>query len=251
MSKLSFSQVRVVLINTSHPGNIGSAARALKTMGLSQLYLVSPKYFPHTKATELAAGADDILEQATVCNDIKQALHGCRLVIGTSSRPRGIPTSLITPRECGEKITSEMQSGEVAILFGNEQSGLSNEELQYCHYHTIIPSNTNYCSLNLAAAVQILCYEIRMASLDSTPLVQKFYDDLANSDEVESFFKHLETLLIEIDFLRPTNPKRLLSRLKRLFNRIRLEKMEVNLLHGILTAIQKQHSLPHTPKKSS
>ena len=240
MSNSIFTRIRIILINTSHPGNIGSAARALKTMGLSKLYLVSPFNYPNTKATELAAGADDILANATVCVSLKDALHGCQLVIGSSSRARGIPIAQLDPRQCGEKIATEISTGDIAILFGNERSGLSNEELLYCHYHVTIPANTNYCSLNLAAAVQIICYEIFMANTSPATPTQKIYDYPASADEVENLLVHLQTALTQINFLHDANTTSLLPRLKRLFIRARLEKMEINILRGILTTIQKR-----------
>src|SRR3990167_617643 len=156
-------QIRIVLINTSHPGNIGSVARAMKTMGLVQLYLVSPLQYPHHKANEMAVGATDILEQAVVVETLDEAIADCALVVGTSARMRTIPWPLLTPREMAEKIKCEPKTSTIAILFGCEQSGLNNDALQRCHYHIHIPANPDYSSLNLAAAVQIIAYELRLS----------------------------------------------------------------------------------------
>lgn len=230
-------QIRIVLVNTSHPGNIGSAARAMKTMGLSQLYLVEPEQFPHEKANELASGAGDVLEQAIVVSDLDQALQDCTLVIGTSARSRAVPWPLFSPRQMGEKLQQEPSSSQIAIIFGREQSGLTNEELQRCHFHIQIPANPEYSSLNLAAAVQVVAYECRVASL--THDVSDVWDyRLATADEMEKFFQHLQTVLIEIDFLKMSAPRKLMTRLRRLFLRTRPDVMEMNILRGILTAIQ-------------
>lgn len=234
------SNIRIVLVNTSHPGNIGSAARAMKTMGLNQLYLVQPKSFPSAKATELAAGADDILIKAQVCDTLAEALNGCSLAVASSARPRGIPLPTLDPRQAAQVIHTESAKGEIAMVFGREHAGLTNEEILHCHQHAMIPANPEYSSLNLAQAVQVFCYEIRMASLQEQTLPDfKNYDELATSDEVERFYQHLERVLIDVNFLRPSNPRKLVQRIRRLFNRIRLEAMEVRILRGILTAIDK------------
>jgi len=232
------NRIRIVLIATSHPGNIGSAARAMKTMGLSRLYLVSPKKYPHSNALELAAGAENILEQAIVVESLSQALEGCRLVVGTSARPRGMSLPGLNPRECGERVIAVAQQGDVAIVFGREHAGMTNDELLHCQFHTMIPANPDYSSLNLAAAVQVLCYECRMAS-GATINVSMVEDQLASHDEVESFYKHLNTTLRTLKVIKPQAPKRILPRLQRLLNRVQLEKREVRLLHGILSAMDK------------
>jgi tRNA (cytidine32/uridine32-2'-O)-methyltransferase len=159
------TKIRIVLVNTSHPGNIGGAARAMKNMGLAELYLVEPREYPAPRAVWRAAGASDVLANAKIVGSVDEAIKDCGLVIGTSARERRIPWPLINPRECGEKIWQEAKSHQVALLFGREDRGLTNSELQKCHYHMHIPSNPDYSSLNLAASVQVLCYEIRMASL--------------------------------------------------------------------------------------
>lgn len=241
------SNIRIILVETSHPGNIGSVARAMKTMGISELYLVSPKLFPHTKASELAAGADDILAQAVVVSSLQEALSPCNLIIGTSSRRRALPLPYLIPAACGKKVIEARRcAAKVGIVFGCENSGLSNAQLACCHYQLIIPANCAYSSLNLSAAVQIICYEIYQANLMSQEnkeavlgVVKKQYDRLANAQEVEQFYQHLQRTLEEIDLLRPHNPKRIMSRLKRMFSRIHLEYPEVQLLRGILRAIHK------------
>ena len=237
ISKLN--AIRIVLISTSHPGNIGSTARAMKTMGFSRLYLVNPKIFPDQRAYEMAAGADDVLEQAIVTDNLFDAIKDCHLILGTSARPREIALPGLTPAEQGTLISAQSEQKETAILFGREHAGLTNEELLHCHYHINIPSNPDYSSLNLSQAVQIITYELRMALLKPMAFVQT--DDTeqaATAKEVEMFYAHLNDVLIEIDFLKPSNPKRLVQKLRRLFNRSKLEHMEVNILRGILTHMQ-------------
>jgi tRNA (cytidine32/uridine32-2'-O)-methyltransferase len=231
-------QVRIVLVNTSHPGNIGSTARAMKTMGLSVLYLVEPKQFPHPKVLEMASGAADIIDQAVVVTSLEEAIAGCTLVIGTSARMRTIPWPLLSPREMAETVKQESPNSEVAILFGREQSGLSNDELQHCHLHMQIPANPEYSSLNIAAAVQVVAYELRLASLDQSFLPNEWDYRLANAGEMEKFFTHLQEVLIEIDFLKVNAPRKLMTRLRRLFLRTRPDVMEMNILRGMLTAIK-------------
>lgn len=229
--------IRIVLINTSHPGNIGATARAMKTMGLSQLYLVEPLQFPHVKADEMSSGALDILYNAKVVKTLDEAIADCELVVGTSARSRTIPWPMLSPRTFAEKAVKE--KGEVALLFGREQSGLTNEELHRCHFHVQIPSNPEYSSLNLAAAVQVLAYELRVASELNLPKEEWDYQ-FATEKEMESFYKHLEKVLIEINFLNPQVPRQLMARLRRLFNRARLDQMEMNILRGILGAVEKK-----------
>lgn len=229
--------LRIVLVNTSHPGNIGATARAMKTMGLHDLYLVEPKHFPSVKANEMASGALDILSHAVVVNTLDEAIAECGLVVGTSARLRTIPWPKLSPREFAEKVIKENAATKIAVLFGREQSGLTNDELHRCHFHLQIPSHPNYSSLNLAAAVQIIAYELRVASLSEAPT---FWDyDYAAEKEMNSFYQHLEKVLIQIDFLNPDVPRQLITRLRRLFNRARLDVMEVNILRGILGAIEK------------
>ncbi|TAK73663.1 MAG: tRNA (cytosine(32)/uridine(32)-2'-O)-methyltransferase TrmJ [Gammaproteobacteria bacterium] len=231
------NHIRIVLVNTSHPGNIGSAARAMKTMGLTELYLVSPEQFPHDKANEMASGATDILDQAVIVETLDEAIADCGLVVGASARTRTIPWPLFTPREIAEKIKAEPPH-PVAILFGREQSGLTNEELQRCHWHVQIPANPAYSSLNVAAAVQVMAYELRVASLDQTTFSEEWDYRLATADEMEKFFVHLQEVLVELDFLKLNAPRKLMTRLRRLFFRARPDVMEMNILRGILGAIQ-------------
>lgn len=235
-------RIRIVLIHTSHPGNIGAAARAMKTMGLGRLYLVSPVQFPHSKAVEMASGAADILEQAVVVPTLEEAISDCSLVGGTSARIRTVPWPLLSPRQLAEKTRQEPPGGEIAILFGREQSGLNNDELQRCHVHVQIPANPVYSSLNLAAAVQLLAYELRVAALNTDLPTDEWDYRLANADEMENLFIHLQTVLTEIDFLKINAPRKLMTRLRRLFLRARPDVMEVNLLRGLLSAVQKMKS---------
>jgi len=230
----------MVLVNTTHPGNIGGAARAIKNMGLTELYLVQPREYPAPRAVWRAAGARDILANAKVVESLDEAIEGCGLVVGTSARERRIPWPLINPRECGEKIWSEAASHDVALLFGREDRGLTNSELQKCNFHVHIPSNPDYSSLNLATAVQVLAYEVRMASLQDDkgvlPAMDEWDQPLATADELELFHNHLAETMATLKFYDPDNPKQLLTRMRRLFNRTRMDKMEVSMLRGLLTA---------------
>lgn len=234
------SKIRMVLVNTTHPGNIGGAARAIKNMGLTELYLVQPREYPAPRAIWRAAGARDILTNVKVVESLDEAIAGCGLVVGTSARERRIPWPLINPRECGEKIWGEAARHNVALLFGREDRGLTNAELQKCHYHVHIPSNPDYSSLNLATAVQVLAYEVRMASLQDEngvlPSMDEWDQPLATADELELFHHHLAETMAMLNFYDPDNPKQLLTRMRRLFNRTRMDKMEVSMLRGLLTA---------------
>ncbi len=234
---------RIILVNTTHPGNIGAAARAMKNMGLSQLYLVDPAEFPHCDATARATGADDILNNAVVVEDLNTALKDCTLVFATSARSRHLAWPVCTPRECAKQ--SVEQDKPVAIVFGRENSGLTNKELALCHYHVNIPTAENFSSLNLAAAVQVVAYELNLAQQSgfSSPVKEgaaKEVDELATADEVMGFYQHLQNTMTRLDFLDPKQPKMLMQRLMRLFNRAHLEKKELNILRGFLTAIDKK-----------
>lgn len=232
--------IRIVLVNTSHPGNIGSSARAMKTMGFSDLYLVAPLQFPHDKAVEMASGATDILDHAKVVATLDEAIADCTLVVGLSARDRAIPWPLHTPKEISQQILAHTAApqGQVALLFGREQNGLSNEELQRCHCHVQIPANPIYSSLNLAAAVQVMTYELRMAQLGEITFKEQWDYRLATVDEMEKFFIHLQEVLVQIDFLKLSAPRRLMTRMRRLFFRTRPDAMEMNMLRGMLTSIQ-------------
>lgn len=235
---MKFSTIRIVLVATTHPGNIGSTARALKTMGLSRLYLVTPKIFPDLKAKEMAAGADDVLADCVVTQTLEEALAGCQLIIATSARPRGLSLPGLTPSSCAELICQQSDDTEIAVVFGREHAGLTNEELLRCHYHVNIPSNPDFSSLNLAQAVQIIAYELRMKLLAPVATVACHQEPLASADNIEQFYSHLWEVLSTINFLKPNNPRRVQQRLRRLFNRVGLELMEVNILRGILTHMQ-------------
>ena len=244
--------IRIVLVNTSHPGNIGGVARAMKNMGLKQLYLVDPKDFPAEQAEWRAANARDLLDSAKVVNNVGEAIGDCSLVIGTSARGRRIPWPLLTPRECGDLAIIESAQHPIAILFGREDRGLTNEELHFCHYHLHIPTNPDYSALNLAAAVQVISYEIRVSCLSRQQNGQLLhFDDWdmppADSQALESYYQHLEETLQKLNFIQPDNPRQTMTRLRRLFNRTRLDEMELAILRGTLTAIQ--NYIYHTDKK--
>ena len=217
----------------------------MKTMGLTQLVLVEPKRFPDAEATARASGADDLLARARLETGIDAALSGCRLVIGASARSRSIPCPVIDPRECARMVYTESLLGEVAVIFGCEQSGLSNAEIDRCHFLVQIPTNPDYGSLNLAAAVQIIGYEIMVAHLGQDDGGAGAGHDAVTADEMERFYAHLEHVLVELDFLDPRNPRQLMRRLRRLFNRARPDNNEMNILRGILAAaMQRQGSKP-------
>ncbi len=236
------NNIRIVMVNTSHPGNIGAAARAMKNMGLQSLYLVEPKVFPSAEATSRASGADDLLAQAVVCETLDEALVDCTLVVGASARLRSIAWPQLDPRECAAKSIAASSNGAVALVFGREHSGLTNAELSRCHYLVNIPTNPDYPSLNIAAAIQVIAYELRMAIRGDAALAKPDSDEesLATMGEVEQFYAHLEAVMVESEFLDPAKPKFLMHRLRRLYNRARLEKQELNILRGILTAVQKR-----------
>ncbi|MGM0594562.1 MAG: RNA methyltransferase [Pseudomonadota bacterium] len=237
----AFPRIRIVMVETSHPGNIGAAARAMKNMELDALYLVNPVLFPHREAVSRSSGAEDLLERAVLCESLPEALEGCSLVFGASARSlRAIPWPQLDARGCARTAAERGAGGEVAVLFGREDSGLSNEELELCNYLLHIPTNPDYSSLNVAAAIQVVAYELYMARIgqwQGTPSNKA--DAPATAEEVEGFFHHLERTLVAIDFLDPDNPRQLMRRLRRLFNRAGLEKVEVNILRGILTSVGK------------
>lgn len=233
----------VILVNTSHPGNIGASARAMKNMGLSRLTLVQPEEFPSGVAVGRAVSAVDILDQAVVVDSLQEAVKDCGLIIGTSARSRRIPWPMLEPEQCAEKLMLESQANKVAIVFGREDAGLTNEELQLCHFHVQIPTSDDYSSLNLAAAVQVICYEIRKAWLRAEQIKAVTDDELwdverATGEQVEHFYEHLEKVLIAVNFHDPNNPRQLIHRLRRLFGRIRMDAMELNILRGILSNIE-------------
>lgn len=255
-----YDNIRVVMVNTSHPGNIGAAARAIKTMGLKRLYLVAPQDFPSDQATWRSSGATDVLENAVVTETFAEAIDDCDLIIGASARLRRIPWPLLNPRQCGATVAVESTRRQVALVFGREDRGLTNDELQRCHYHVNIPANEDYGVLNVAAAIQIVAYEIRMALLgleglggegetsttchaqsEQMQLATVRWDErMATSQELEYFYQHLEKTLVALDFHDRDNPRQLMTRFRRLYNRIRPDHMEINILRGMLTAINKK-----------
>jgi TrmH family RNA methyltransferase len=233
------ARIRVVLINTTHPGNIGATARAMKTMGLSSLHLVTPKLFPNAEATAMASGADDLLQRAVVHDSLDSALEGCSLVLGTSARLRSLPMPMFDARRAARQALAESAEHEVAVLFGRERYGLVNEEMQRCQFLVNIPSNPDYSSLNLAQAVQILAYELRVAAMGIADISVPPIDwEPVDDRQMEGLFEHLEQTLLDIRFLNPKQPKRLMMRLRRLFNRARPDQNEINILRGILKASQ-------------
>lgn len=241
------SRIRVVLCRPSHPGNIGAAARAIKTMGLSRLYLVEPKQFPDPEADTRATGAIDVLAAAQVVPTLKDALAGTSFAVALSARQRDIGPLLGAPRETVARLIGEAGEGEVALVFGNETMGLSNEEILHCQAAVTIPTNPQFSSLNLGSAVQVLCYECRMAAFAerppiASPLTTPFTSPPATNDEVEGFYAHLEQVMTDTGFFNPAQPGRLLPKLRRLFGRARLERDEINILRGILASTQEKTS---------
>lgn len=232
--------IRIVLVGTTHPGNIGAVARAMKNMGLSDLALVRPRHFPHEEATARASGATDILDNAEVVSTLADALSDCVYVAGASARSRTINWPSMGPRDCAERMISECENGKVAAVFGPEQSGLHNDDLDLCNTLLTIPTDPGFSSLNLAMAVQVLTYELRVASmLDPGPTFETEAPP-ATSEQMEHFYTHLEQVLEDIRFLDPDNPRHLMRRLRRLFVRARPDNNEVNILRGILTAIDRK-----------
>jgi len=232
-------QPRIVLVNTSHPGNIGAAARAMKNMGLSELCLVDPQRYPCAEATARASGADDLLARAKCFGTLDAAIADAALVIGASARSRSLPVPMLDPRACAKLVYEQPEAQAVAILFGRERTGLTNEELDRCHYLVQIPSNPDYSSLNIAAAVQIIVYELRLLAGDGVNADQAAID-YATAQQMEHFYQHLEETLVELAFLDPANPKQLMRRLRRLFGRTRPDQNEINILRGILTAMNRK-----------
>jgi tRNA/rRNA methyltransferase len=237
--KPNLQGVRIVLSRTSHPGNIGAAARAMKTMGLRNLVLVQPKTFPHAEAEAMASGATDVLATAHVVKTLADALAGTVFAVAMTARPRDLSHPAVAIREAAVQALAESVSGDIALVFGNETYGLSNEEADLCQLIGMIPANPAYSSLNLAAAVQVACYELaQAAAVFATP--ENPVRDAATHEEVEGFLAHLESKMIDDGFLDPDKPKRLMTRLRRLFARSRLEKEEVAILRGVLAARKKK-----------
>ena len=231
--------IRIVLVGTTHPGNIGAVARAMKNMGLTELYLVNPKYFPHEEATARASGASDVLDRAVVVDSLEKALADCVYVAGASARSRTINWPSMGPRDCALRMMQEVEHGKVAAVFGPEKSGLSNDDLDLCHTLLTIPTDPGFSSLNLAMAVQVLTYELRVASMLDEGPVFEVEAPPASGEEMEHFYKHLEKVLLDIGFMDPENPRHLMRRMRRLYIRARPDKNEINILRGILTAIDR------------
>ncbi|MDN5555377.1 MAG: RNA methyltransferase [Acinetobacter sp.] len=248
------SHVRIVMVNTTLPANIGSALRAMKTMGLSKLVLVAPKTYPHPDIDALAAGATDLIEQIEIVETLADAIKDCHLVFGTSARSRTIPWPLLDARPAAEKSISAVVNDQqdVAVVFGREDRGLTNEELAMANYHVTIPVNTDYGVLNVAQAIQVICYEMRMATLAAVesgkdeaatmPVTDtesmQWDEPLVTHEQMEQFYPHIEKMLAEIEFLDKKNPRLLPLRLRRLFGRIQLDRMEYHLLRGIFSRVQ-------------
>ena len=251
----ALSRVRIVLSNPSHPGNVGAAARAMKTMGLSRLYLVNPKRFPDPEAVARAAGADDVLADAVVCTTLDEALSGTVFAVALSARHRNLGPERLQAREAAPLILAKAEAGagDAALVFGNETAGLSNDDVLRCQRTVFIPANPEYASLNLGAAVQLLCYELRLAAYGGRPSevtrTVPFSSPPATGDDIERFYAHLERVMVRTGFLDPNQPRRLMSKIRRLYGRAALERDEINILRGILDAVEK-HVATDTPGKS-
>jgi len=236
----ALDRIRVVLSHPSHPGNIGAAARAMKAMGLSRLVLVNPKVFPDAQADAMAAGATDLLVQAEVVDTLAHALSGTVLAVAMTARRRELAVPALWARDAAAELIAMAGSGDVALVFGNETSGLSNDELAMCRRWSMIPVNPEFSSLNLAAAVQVMCYELRLAALDpGAPPAISGAGEIASHDEVEGLIAHIERAALSSEFLDPASPKRLIPRLRRMFARAVPEKKEIDILRGLLAALEK------------
>ena len=230
--------VRIVLVDTSHPGNIGASARAMKTMGLHELVLVRPRYFPSEEATARAAGADDLLASARVVDDLGAAIADCGWVVGASARLRTVTVPAVDPRQCAAEVIERLDGNRVALLFGPEQSGLTNEDLARCRLLVNIPTAPGYGSLNLAMAVQVLCYELRMAAIGTERPQGPAHDArLATAEELDAFHEHLERLLTDAGFLHPEHQRQIKLKLRRIFQRATVDENELAILRGVLTAL--------------
>ena len=243
MAADKLKNIRFVLCETAHPGNIGAAARALKTMGLSQLVLVAPARFPDPQAEWLAVGAADLLRAARVYKSLDEALAGSAFTVACTARPREVAVPMVAAREAAERIVEVARTQSVALVFGNEKYGLTAEEVAKCQLLATIPADPKFSSLNVAAAVQVLAYELRIAALGATVRNSKTKPpEHATHEEIERFYEHLEKSLLAAGFLNPRNPKKLMARLRRLFGRTQLEQEEVNILRGVIKTLA-------TPKK--
>ncbi|MEI7995254.1 MAG: RNA methyltransferase [Methylococcaceae bacterium] len=234
------SHIKIVLVETTHPGNIGAVARAMKNMAMANLWLVSPKIFPSADATSRASGADDVLAKATVCQSLQEAIADCKIVIGASARCRTISWPEMTPRECAEHLVPNGSDNKIAIIFGRENSGLKNHELDLCHFLLRIPCNSEYSSLNIAAAVQVVCYElfVRADLHESVVIGDRGKIPKATTMQMESFYMHLYQALTDIGFMHPDKSKSIMRRLRRIYNRVQLDTKELDILRGILRMSQ-------------
>lgn len=250
MARFPLSQCRIVMVETTHPGNIGAAARAMKTMGLEQLHLVRPKEYPSVEATARASGATDVLENIVVHDSLDAALEDVTWVFGASARQRSMPWPCVAPRQMGEMVSRHPVEGTVAVLFGREARGLTNEELKRCNYHVAIPTNPDYGVLNVSAAIQVIAYELRMALVGSEVLVDEGEPIMTlppvqwdkppvTHRDMQYFMQHLQEVLEQSGFLNPAHPDKVMPRLQRLFMRTHMDEAEMGMLRGALKAIQK------------
>lgn len=234
------SHIKIVLVETTHPGNIGAVARAMKNMQMSNLWLVAPKIFPSADATARASGADDVLSNATVCSNLQEAIADCHTVIGASARCRTISWPELTPRECATQFAAYVPDQKIAIVFGRENSGLKNHELDLCQYLLRIPCNSGYSSLNIAAAVQIVCYELFVTAglQEKIDIGDRGEIPLATAAQMDSFYEHLQQTLHDIDFMKTNKSESIMRRLRRIYNRVQLDTKELDILRGILRMSQ-------------
>ena len=240
---MSKPQPKVVLVEPSHPGNIGAVARAMKTMSISNLALVCPKQFPHPDAIARASRAADILENADIHQTLQQAIGDCHWVVGVTARPRKISTTVYSPKQLVEKMTADYGGLRVAWVFGREQHGLSNDEIDLCHAICTIPANSEYSSLNLAAAVQIVCYEWVSGGVDLTINSESGvngHESTAPAEDLEGLYEHLWATLVHTGFMEGDNPKPLMRKIRKIFDRTQLTRAEINILRGILKSFNKQ-----------
>lgn len=237
---MKLENIKVVMVETTHPGNIGAAARAMKNMGLSQLVLVNPKCKIGERAYSRGSGANNVLDDRLTVETLPQAVKDCQVVIGTSARLRSLAWPELSPDTLAHKVFSMSDDDNVAIVFGREHAGLTNDELQHCHYTVTIPTNSEFSSLNVASAIQVIAYEIfKHFAEDTKPLSAETQEPLAESEEVEGYFSHLEQVLVKTGFLDQSNPRQMMKRLRRLYLRAQPSKNEVNILRGILSAVEK------------
>tara|TARA_Y100000768_G_scaffold344138_1_gene290196 strand:+ start:3019 stop:3759 length:741 start_codon:yes stop_codon:yes gene_type:complete len=236
----SLDSIKIVLVGTSHPGNIGASARAMKNMGVKNLCLVSPKDFPSDVATYRSKAAKDILENAEVHADLKNAISDCQLVIGTSARGRTVPWPVMSPKEAAKEVRKNATNSKVAIVFGREDRGLTNEELGLCNIHVHIPTDVEYSSLNLSQAVQILVYEVRVSFIENLDEEEVWDVDFANNEQTERLINHMDELMQQVEFYDVDNPRKLLLRVRRFFKRSKIDVMEANIFRGLFATIQKK-----------